>query len=112
MTTAREKFDLRLKRLQKWGDRCGRALDREMSAMEELYRESIAELEGDRLRTEQEFSQREMEITARLEAEGKNLQVEKYKTEKEKAAARTDLERSAFEESHRFFRPQAHRNSK
>lgn len=99
MTNARESFDQQLKRLQRWGDRCGRALDRQISSMEELYRKSIAELEAEKQQANRGFTERELEIKSRLDAEGKEFQVEKYRVEKEKAAAQTDLERAAFEES-------------
>lgn len=99
MANARETFEQRLKRVQKWSDRCGRALDREITTMEEIYRQALAEMEGERQRAEEDFMQREMELRSRLDAEAKEFQVDRYKAEKEKAAARTDLDRSAFEES-------------
>jgi len=99
MATALESFDGRLKRLHKWSDRCGRMLEREMTAMEDLYRKSIAELEAEKQTATQDFTQRELEIKSRLEAAGKDFQVEKYRMEKDTAAAKSDLSGFAFAES-------------
>ncbi len=99
MANVRETFDGRLKRLQKWSDRCGRILEREMAVMEDMYRKSIAELEAEKLAVTQEFVQRELEIKSRLEGEGKDFQVEKYHTEKDTAAVKSDLSGFAFAES-------------
>ena len=99
MTNARDSFDKKLKRLQTWSERCGRALEREMATMEDLYRKSIAELESEKQQATRDFTEKEIEIRSRLDATGKEFQLEKYRVEKDKAAAQADLERAAFEES-------------
>ncbi len=92
MTNARENFEKRIGRLQGWADRCGRALDKEMNALDELYRASIAEIESERHNAVEAFRAKEEEIKASVDAAGKEFQLEKYHVEKEKAGTKAEDE--------------------
>jgi hypothetical protein len=92
MTNARESLEKRLGRLLKWNDRCARLLDREMSSLEDLYRRSLAEIEAEKQAATDDFKIKEEQIKASVDAAGKEFQLEKYRMEKEKAAAKADQE--------------------
>ena len=63
-----------------------------MTALDELYRATIAEIEGEKARAIENFRAKEEEIKASVDAAGKEFQLEKYHVEKEKAGAKADEE--------------------
>src|SRR5438046_1630803 len=92
MTNARESFEKRLGRVQTWADRCGRAFDREMAALEDLYRKTLAELEDEKDRAATDYKAKEENIRASVESMGKDFPLEKYRMEKDKAAIGAEMD--------------------
>lgn len=92
MTNAHEQLDRKLGRLERFTRKFAGAFEREMAALEELFRASISEMEADLQRASAEFAAREEAIRSSVDAEGKEFQLEKYRIEKEKAAGKADLE--------------------
>ena len=92
MTNAREEFEKRMTRLHARAERIGRLVDHELEAIEKLYVASVAEMESEKERIGADFRAREEKLRASVDAAGKDYQLDKYRMEKDTAAAKADQE--------------------
>ena len=97
-----DRLTRRLERLQKWSDRCSRLLDAESSAIEELYRKTLADLENRKMDAVGKIEDDEARIKGEIDQAGKDYSQNKYRLERETATTKADLER--LQTSYREFK--------
>lgn len=90
---AEDRLKKKLNRIKKWVDACDHFLLKETPRLEELYRESIAELEAKKTHAMDVLSSDEIRIRGELDAAGKEFSRKKYQLERDTTVNRAEIQR-------------------
>lgn len=90
---AEEKLKKKLQRFERWASGCDRMLEKEGATIEQLFRESLADMEKQKQQMLETFSSKEIQIQNELDQAGKEYARKKYQLERDVTMNRAELAR-------------------